>query len=64
MDVMPNTDTKKVEKGTTSADMTFYIENIRFHTDWRVYLTGTASNTSYDNGQKHAFMKIMRKGNN
>ena len=61
MDVMPNTNTKKVEKGTTSANMTFYIENIRFHTDWRVYLTGTASNTSYDAGQKRAFIKLMKK---
>ena len=64
MDVLPNTSTtaKKVEKEANS-DLTFYFENIRFHKDNRVFFTGTASSQNYDGGQKHAFIKIIRKNN-
>ena len=43
MDVLPNTDSNKVEKRPND-DATFYFENVRFLDDNRVYFTGTASN--------------------
>ena len=61
MDVKPTSYTKKVEKGVNNS-MTFYIENIKFAEDWRVYLVGTASNSNFDGvNQQRAFMKIVMK---
>ena len=52
MDTLPNTRRKKVEKAadnnSDSQNMVFYIENIKHLEDWRVYMTGTARNSSFD----------------
>ena len=48
MDITPNTRSRKSE-AVQNNNLTFYFEKIRFCKDYRVYMTGTVSNPTYDN---------------